>query len=175
MLQQQVLTPVLEQRDERAFAPLVAALDAEARLLEELAGTMRRQRQGVAADDVQAVDESVYGSWRVMRTLQEARRRRTLLTEQLLDTDLSPRDWSEALQSTLPDAVCAARERLLATASRVAREIEINRRVLARALRSGEDAVRTLLGAAAPTAAVYGAAATEPAPAASPSFINRQV
>ncbi len=168
-------TPVLEQRAEESLAPLVAALDAEARLLEELATTMRRQRQGVAADDVQAVDESVYGSWRVMRTLQEARRHRALLTEQLLDTDESPRDWDAGLSATLPAALRSARERLLATAASVAREIEINRRVLASALRTGEDAVRTLLGGATASPAGYGAAATPAAAPASSSFINRQV
>src|SRR5580700_3342750 len=52
------------------------ALMTEKRLLEEIVAIMRRQRTAVSADDLQAVDDSVFATHRVLVTLNEARRRR---------------------------------------------------------------------------------------------------
>lgn len=155
---------------------LASALDGEARLLVDLAETLRRQRTGVANDDVELVDESVYGSWRVMRTLEEARRRRSALTVRVFGSDIAPSDWDAELGATMPPALCPARDRLLVTAEAVARDIAINQRVLQRAIQNGEQAVRTLFGAPAETAPCYGASSAAPVAApGSASLINRQV
>ena len=160
--------------DPRDVDALASALEGEARLLESLAETLRNQRAGVANDDVQLVDESVYGAWRVMRTLEEARRRRITLTERVLGVDVAPSEWLTEF-GPIPSLIGVPRERLLAVAETVAREIEINRRVLDRAIRTGEQTVRALCGATAEPAPCYAAsAALPPAPAAS-SLINRQI
>jgi hypothetical protein len=55
---------------------LTDALTTERRLLDELIVVMRRQRTAVGQDDLQAVDDSVFSTHRVLVTLSEARRRR---------------------------------------------------------------------------------------------------
>ena len=55
---------------------LTDALLTERRLLDELIAVMRRQRTAVGQDDLQAVDDSVFSTHRVLVTLSEARRRR---------------------------------------------------------------------------------------------------
>jgi hypothetical protein len=55
---------------------LTDALRTERRLLDELIQVMRRQRAAVGKDDLQAVDDSVFSTHRVLVTLSEARRRR---------------------------------------------------------------------------------------------------
>jgi hypothetical protein len=65
----------------RAASGLTDAFEVECRLLGELAGLLRRQREGVATDDVTVVDESVFAANRVLPTLEEARRRRRTLLQ----------------------------------------------------------------------------------------------
>src|SRR5215207_5907568 len=55
---------------------LVDALGSERRLVDELTATMRRQRAAVAVDDLQAVDDSVFATHRLLATLGQARQRR---------------------------------------------------------------------------------------------------
>jgi hypothetical protein len=69
-----------------AIDALIDNMNSETRLLEELTALMRRQRAAVAADDLQAVDDSVYGTQRVLLTLGEARRRRRSLNRLIGDS-----------------------------------------------------------------------------------------
>src|SRR3954465_4045762 len=84
---------------------LTDALRTERRLLDELIGVMRRQRDAVGQDDLQSVDDSVFSTHRVLVTLSEARRRRRNLKPLLgqpedvgihmLDEILGPRMTSD--------------------------------------------------------------------------------
>ena len=114
---------------------LADALDRERRLLGELAAVLRRQREGVATEDVQAVDDSVFAAYRVMRTIEEARRRRRAVIGLLAGVADTPiRELEAALGPRMTPAVAAARDGLELTARSVAREIAINREVLRQAI-----------------------------------------
>lgn len=126
---------------------LVAAFEAECRLLGDLAGVLRRQREGVATDDVTIVDESVFAANRVVRTLEEARRRRRTLLGMLAgaqDTTLD--DLEMALGRLMTKDLASVRDRLRAQARSVAREIEINRRVLRGAMEQGDRFMHAICG-----------------------------
>lgn len=142
---------------------LVEAMQDERRLLDELIAIMRRQRGAVATDDLQAVDDSVFSTHRVLVTLNEARRRRRALFQLFADRDdAGIQDLEEVLAHRLTDAARAARDELRDTARQLAHEVSMNREILREALSAGDAYVRTLTGqAAADTTAVY-----TPSPAA---------
>lgn len=150
---------------------LADALETECRLLAELGEVLRRQREGVARDDIQTVDESVMAAHRVMRTLGEAKKRRRLIVGMLLAAEDTPLDELElALGPDMTPRLATANARLRKQAHDVAREIEINRRVLSGALAQGDRFMQLLCGA-------------QPAPSYDPAapaghggvLINRQV
>src|SRR5207302_6755865 len=92
---------------------LTDALVTERRLLDELIAVMQRQRTAVGRDDLQAVDDSVFSTHRVLVTLSEARRRRrnlnTLIGQQ---EDLAIHSLDDALGSRMTDALRLARDEL---------------------------------------------------------------
>jgi len=129
-------------------AALREALVHEAGLLHDLLAVVLRQRAGVAADDLQAVDDSVYAAHRVLRTLEEARRRRrTLLARLAGSEDIPLEDLDAVLAEDGDAALLAARDQLVAGARGLSREIAVNRRILRQALSKGEEHIRTLCGA----------------------------
>lgn len=154
---------------------LQGALDTEMRLLGDLADVLGRQRRGVAADDLEAVDDSVFAAHRVLRTLEEARRRRRALLAILTGDEDTP---LESLEDSLGDDADAnllrARDALLETARSLSRQIELNRRVLRHALANGENRMRSLCGVAATPVAYDGAAAPRDHAAAG-VLLNRKV
>jgi hypothetical protein len=110
---------------------LAGALDTERGLLAELGGILRRQRQGLATDDIDAVDASVFSTNRVIHTLGEARRRRRVVLGILGgNADARLDELERVLGPEMTPAVIVARERLWTEAAVVAREIDVNRRVL---------------------------------------------
>lgn len=132
----------------RGEGDLVAALETECRLLGELAEVLRSQREGVAGDDVERVDASVFAANRVLRTLEEARRyRRTVLDLLVGARDAALDDLEAALGRPVTHTLADARDRLKLQARRVAREIEINRRVLRGAMEQGERFLQAIRGA----------------------------
>lgn len=157
----------------RSGTPSKAAVDAlvdnllsETRLIDELSGLMRRQRTAVAGDDLQAVDDSVYGTQRVLLTLGEARRRRRSLNRLIGNSEeLGLRALEDALGSMMTDSVRHARDGLQAAALTLSQEVDVNRRVLKEALAAGDEYVRTLFGAPEPlrlyTAGATGAPSTD--------------
>lgn len=155
---------------------LAAALRDETRLLGELGTIVRRQREGVAREDVEAVDDSVFAAHRLLRTIGEARRRRRSLLEVLTGAgDVGIHELDSALGARMSAALRAARDELYATANALSREIALNRRILQEALRAGDEYMRTLCGAPSQSA-VYDAGA-RPAGEMQQSglLLNRQV
>lgn len=125
------------------------ALRAERRQLDELVAIMRRQRAAVAADDLQGTNDSVFATHRVLLTLGEARRRRQTINRLLGGReDIGIRGLEEAMEDRMTDDLHDAFRALHETALTLARELEINRRVLREALASSDEYVRTLTGAA---------------------------
>lgn len=129
------------------MAELARTLHTEIRLLGELGETLRMQREGVAHDDVEAVDDSVFRSHRVLRTLGEARRQRRALVERITgQQELPLRDWAPVFGHRLTPELRHACDRAQEAAAVVAREIEINRTVLRQALGSSNAMIRSLTG-----------------------------
>jgi FlgN protein len=150
-VQRTVLSPVDSLTD---------ALRTERRLLDELMGVMRRQREAVGQDDLQAVDDSVFATHRVLVTLSEARRRRRSLNTLIGEReDLGIHLLDEVLGPRMTDDLRAARDELHDAARALSREVAINRRILREALAHGDTFARTLAGAMQSPA--YG---TPPAP-----------
>src|SRR5690625_647140 len=130
------------------LAALKRALDDEARLLAELIRIVYHQREGVATDDVQRVDDSVFSAHRLLRTSSEARQRRRALLQGLVGSeDISLDQLDDALGMRMNLELRQARDRLQANAMRLSREIAINKQIIQKALRSGDEHLRTLTGA----------------------------
>jgi hypothetical protein len=159
------------------LAALLDSLRSEARLVDELAATMRRQRSAVAADDLQGVDDSVFATHRILATLGQARQRRRQLNRLLgADEDVSVHRLDDLLGTQMTEPLRVARDGLQASAQGLAREVDVNRRVLRDAIASGESYVRALCTPSDPKR-LYGAPGSEPAAAApAGSFLlNRRV
>jgi flagellar biosynthesis/type III secretory pathway chaperone len=133
---------------------LTDALATERRLLDELIQIMRRQRSAVSADDLQAVDDSVFATHRVLVTLSEARRRRRALNTLIGQReDLAIHSLDDVLGPRMTAALRAARDELHDAARALSREVSLNRRILREALACGDAFARVLAGAE--TSAVY--------------------
>jgi hypothetical protein len=164
---------------------LADAMESERRVLDEIAGTMRRQRAAVGANDLDAIDDSVFAMHRLLQTLGAARQRRRMVSRLFgASDDLPIRDLESLLGPLMTVRIGAAREALQQSARALSSEVQINRRVLREAMASGEDFVRTLAGVtdpgaqAAPIAATYSGTAAVPAAApkiGSGLLVNRTV
>lgn len=126
---------------------LIDALGDETRLLESLAAIMRAQRDAVSTDDIDAVDQSVFATHRVLVNLSEARRRRRQLNSLLGESDdLSVPALEAFFGGEPPAAVRVAADHLAEAGRGLQREVEINRRVLRSAIERGDRHVRALAG-----------------------------
>lgn len=152
------------------IAALADSLRSESKLLGDLAGIMRRQRESVAHDDLQGVDDSVFSTHRVLVTLQEARRRRRTLNHVLGEgDDLSVVALQEFFNGELPPNVAEAATALRESALALQQEVTVNRRVLREAISAGDREVQMLVGAAT------GAPAAGDAPGTGGRLIDRTV
>jgi flagellar biosynthesis/type III secretory pathway chaperone len=139
-----------------SVAALAETLRAEARLLEDLVSIMNRQRDAVSHDDIDALDDTVFSTHRVLVTLGEARRRRRTLTALLGGSDdLSLTALDVLFEAKVPLEIRSAAGRLTETAKLLQREVEINRRVLRVAIEAGDRLVRVLMGAPLTTSISY--------------------
>lgn len=121
-----------------ALDSLADALATERRLLDELIGIMRRQRNAVGRDDLQSVNDSVFSVHRVLVTLSEARRRRRSLNTLIGQReDIEIHALDDALGARMTDVLRQARDELHRTASSLSREVALNRRILREALAGG--------------------------------------
>lgn len=127
---------------------LIDTLRSERRLLDDLRAVMVRQRDAVARDDLQELDDTVFAVQRVLLTLNEARKRRRTLSERLgCDAETAPRYLPDALGNQATDGVRAASRDLEEAARLLSREVATNREVLRKGLAAGEEFVRILTGA----------------------------
>jgi flagellar biosynthesis/type III secretory pathway chaperone len=118
-----------------AVAALTDVLRSERRLLQELLGVMQRQREAIAADDLQAIEESVYSTHRVLHTLNEARRRRRSINRLLGESDdLSIRNLDSVLSPQMPADLRRVRDELEVLAEALSTEVDLNRTALRGAL-----------------------------------------
>ena len=153
---------------------LTDALTTERRLLDELIAVMRRQRDAVGSDDLQAVDDSVFATHRVLVTLSEARRRRRNLNMLIGQReDLGIHALEDALGTRMTPALRDARDELHVAARALSREVSINRRVLREALACGDLYARTLAGAS--DAPVYGAQPSPNVRAQTNTLLDRRI
>ena len=128
---------------------LAETLRTEAKLLGDLTAIMRRQRESVAHDDLEGVDDSVFSTHRVLVTLQEARRRRRTLNHVLGESDdLSVVALEEFFNGELPPTVADAAALLRHSAVALQQEVSVNRRVLREAISAGDRQVQMLVNAA---------------------------
>lgn len=153
---------------------LADALRSERRLIDELIGILKQQREAVAADDLQRVDDSVFSVQRVLLTLGEARKRRRALNVRMGQAEeIALRDLLEALGPRANDDLRALRAGLQESARTLTREVSTNRQILRVALTTGEELVRTLAGVSAPRIGYGDSLGTVDGPRAS-FLVNRQ-
>ena len=154
---------------------LARALNEEAKLLADLRGVLERQRAAVAADDLPGVDASVFDAQRILRSLSQARRRRrSLLTLTAGEDGHHLAELPELLGPAMTPELASALDRVLATAQRVARDMDLNRQILNGALATGNEILRAL-GRTEPSP-VYAATPSPPGGNGSNSLLlNRQV
>lgn len=158
----------------RTLASLAESLEAESRLLGQLVGVLQAQRDGVARDDVEQVDDSVHAAHRVMQTLAEARRRRNTLVHLLTDRrDVQIGALEEALGDHMTDELSRRRSELETVAKSVSQAVTLNRSVLTRAIRTGNEYVQRLVAPAA--AGGYGNRGQPRSAARESALINQRV
>ena len=157
-------------RRETAVDVLSDVLGTERRLLEELVLVMQKQRAAVAADDLQALDDSVFATYRVLATLGEARRRRKSVNRLLgAEEDMNVNDLEDILGDRATPAVVDARNALQDAAVALSREVDINKQVLRTAMDNGNDYVQKLFGANQPAATYVAPMLASSSPALRPT------
>jgi hypothetical protein len=159
-----------------AMEALTRAFETEAHLLRQLGEILRGQRDGIARDDLQAVDDSVFSAHRVVLTLGEARRRRRSLLRVIVgEEDVPLGELGQTLGNRMNDQLRCAAQELQGMATRLSRDIAVNRQVLREALRSGDDRMRALMGQPAGQLLYGREAEAADEPRRSGVLINRQV
>jgi hypothetical protein len=131
-----------------ALEALCDALLAERKLIEDLIGTVLRQRAAIAADDLQGIDDTVFATHRILLTLGEARTwRRSINAMVGCSEETGVKQLEEALGPWMTPTLRSAREELQSAASTLSREIGVNRRILREAIANSDSFVRAAVGA----------------------------
>lgn len=131
-----------------ALEALSEALLSERKLIDDLTEIVLRQRAAVAVDDLQAVDDSVFATHRLLLTLGEARKgRRSINAMAGCREETGVKHLEEALGPWMTPQLRSAREELQVAAARLSREIGINRRILREAIANSDSFVRAVVGA----------------------------
>jgi len=142
------MPPSAASNSASAISALTHALQTEAKLLHDLCDVLDRQRIAVAESDIEAVDDSVFVTHRLLLSLGEARKRRRTINHILGEgDDLSIPALEEYFGGNVPDEVRAAAEQLADSARMLQHDVAINRRVLRAAIDVGDEQVRALCGA----------------------------
>src|SRR5665213_955054 len=131
-----------------ALEALSDALLSERKLIDDLTEIVLRQRAAVAVDDLQAWDDSVFATHRLLLTLGEARKgRRSINAMAGCKEETGVKHLEEALGPWMTPKLRNAREELQVAAGRLSREIGINRRILREAIANSDSFVRAVVGA----------------------------
>jgi hypothetical protein len=140
---------------------LVDVLNAETRILSELAEAMITQRNAIATDDLPTVETTIQLTSSLLAAVQDIRRRRA----ELMEASEMERPMLRLVtdQGGTSGAVRAAAQHLYEAANRVAREGAMNQTVLRRVLDSGEAFLQELFSTAIP-AGEYPASTQRPEP-----------
>jgi hypothetical protein len=132
------------------------AMAAEKALVDELVAVMRRQRAAVAGNDLQALDDTVFATHRVLATLAQARRRRHMLNTLLGEReDLPLEALDNVLGARMTESLRLVRATLQESARVLSREVAVNRFVLKHAITSGDACLRVLKGTPGMGTATY--------------------
>ena len=125
---------------------LAVALDEEVTLLRALRDLFAAQKEAVASGDPRALDDGVFAATRVMRTMDEARRRRRRLTERLLGADYDEDDLYAVLAEAPNRPARLALDRLGEAAAALRGEVAVLRRILEVTLTDNRRYLDVLLG-----------------------------
>jgi hypothetical protein len=122
---------------------IIAAIQAEERLLVELCEALDRQRSGIAADDTAAIDAATHAVSRAVLTLDEARRRREQLVQVLTNGESG---GLESLERHLGDVpgLRDARRKVRTAAEGAVRALALNQSILRQAMRTGDAYLQAL-------------------------------
>ncbi|MEW5917983.1 MAG: flagellar export chaperone FlgN [Gemmatimonadota bacterium] len=128
------LAPMVQQ--------LVDAIRCEARLVQELIALQRQQREAIAADDLRAMEDTTFGTQRVLCTLAEAHRLRCALNDHLgvVEHGALP-DMFGALEPAAAAVLRTERDRLMETTRVLVREVRANRALLSVSLAKDRETV----------------------------------
>jgi flagellar biosynthesis/type III secretory pathway chaperone len=125
---------------------LLDCLRSEAALLHRLEGVLQAQRDAVETSDLDALEHNTYQAQRVLRTLQEAGRRRAGVLEVGLGRTDVTLDELEGRGIPVDPDLYEARTELHRIARRVESALRLNRRLLTEVTRTNDQTARTLLG-----------------------------
>jgi len=143
------------QKDE-ALAGLARVISREAEAVRELREALVRQREGVAANAIDAVHGSCDDIGRLLVTLDAAKRLRMEMLSRLVPDGPGT---LEAVAATcggdLPPALAEASQALRREAKGAAREAAVNRAVLQRTVEAGEAFLQALFTGIAEPEPVY--------------------
>lgn len=130
---------------------LVAAIERERALLDDLKSALDRQRAAVAADDVEGIEQGVHAVHRVLFTLSEASARRRGIVRMLGGReDARLGELAELLGTDAPPQLLEALRALSGTAGVVQEALELTRQVLRGAAETGDALIKRLSGADTP-------------------------
>lgn len=125
---------------------LVSAMDEEVALLENLRGVFEVQREALGSGDPTALDDGIFAATRVMRTMEEARRRRRRLMARLVGDEIDLEELDLVLTGAVNRPVRNARDRVRIAASRLRDEVTVLRAILRTALSDNRRYLEILLG-----------------------------
>jgi hypothetical protein len=125
---------------------LASAMEEEVGMLDTLREIFVAQREALSAGDPAALDDGVFAATRVIRTLDEARRRRRGITASLIGSEVDGDELDTYLTGSATRPVRQAREHLRAAAERLRGEVALLRRILGVALQDNRVYLEALLG-----------------------------
>ena len=128
-----------------ALDSLSDALASERKLIDELTSVILRQRAAIEVDDLHAVEDSVFTTHRLLLTLGEARKLRRLLNTLLgYNADIGLKQLGNVLGAQMTPRLQTEQDELQNAASRLSREVDINRQILRAALGNSEPLERVM-------------------------------
>lgn len=129
---------------------LLAGLGIEIGLLRDLRNGLLQQREALARDDAAELERVVHDIGRTLLALRETRRERARLVEIVTgDADSTLPDLVQRLTIAEAEPCRAAVGELHLAARAAQRELEVNQRVIRKAIETGEQFLHQMLTASA--------------------------